>query len=125
LRILVIEDTPELLELLEIVLRAEGHRVSVAMSGWDGLALARGSSLDLILVDVEMPGMNGFEVLHQLRLDSHLAKVPIVALTACATQADRDRVLDAGFTGYISKPIRPRELARQLEMYFRYDDFTG
>jgi two-component system cell cycle response regulator len=125
LRILVIEDTPELLELLEIVLRAEGHRVSVATSGWDGLALARGSSLDLILVDVEMPGMNGFEVLRHLRNDPLLAKVPIVALTAFATAADRERVLTAGFTGYITKPIRPREFGRQLETYFRYDDSNG
>ena len=119
MRILVIEDTPELLELLEIVLRADGHEVSAAAHGMEGLVIARSVLPNLILVDVEMPGMDGFEVLRHLRLDSRLAERPVVALTACAMPGDRERVLNAGFTGYISKPIRPREFGRQLEIYFR------
>jgi two-component system, cell cycle response regulator len=118
-RILVIEDTPELLELLVIVLCAAGHQVSTATNGKDGLASARRELPDLILADVEMPGMDGFEVLRQLRSDPLLAARPVVALTACAMTGDRERVLSAGFTGYISKPIRPRDLDQQLAMYFR------
>jgi two-component system cell cycle response regulator len=116
-RVLIIEDTPELLELLAIVLRADGHQVSVAANGMDGLALARRELPDLTLVDVEMPGMDGFEVLRQMRSDPQLAERPVVALTACAMSGDRERVLAAGFTGYISKPIRPREFGRQLAKY--------
>jgi two-component system cell cycle response regulator len=116
-RILVIEDTPELAELLDIVLRANGHTIYTAADGPRGLHLAQLHVPDLILVDVQLPGIDGFEVLQRLRRDARLAECRIVALTACAARGDRERILAAGFTGYIAKPIRPQQLAEEVAQY--------
>jgi two-component system, cell cycle response regulator DivK len=119
LRIVLIEDTPELLELLSIILSSGGHKVFKACNGLEGLALARSELPDLIIADVEMPGMDGFEVLRRARGDARLAQRPIIALTACAMRGDRERLLTAGFTGYVAKPVRPRELLPLIEAYAR------
>jgi CheY-like chemotaxis protein len=116
-RILVVEDTPELLELLTIVLNSGGYIVLQATNGREALELARRELPDIILADVEMPEMDGMELLRRAREDARLLGRPIVALTACAMQGDRERLLDAGFTGYVSKPIRPHELLPQIERY--------
>lgn len=117
MRILVIEDTPELAELVDIVLRASGHKVRTAADGPQGLLLAQLQVPDLILVDVQLPGMDGFEILRQLRRDARFNECPIVALTAFAVRGDRERILDAGFTGYIAKPVRPKQLIEEVARY--------
>jgi CheY-like chemotaxis protein len=113
-RILVIEDTPELAELIDLVLSSGGHIVDTAADGPGGLALARRHLPDMLLVDVQLPGMDGFEVLRQLRQHAQLGTRPIVALTALAFGSEREQLLRAGFTGHIAKPIRPRDLMRQI-----------
>ena len=119
LRVVVIDDAPELLELIDIVLSSYGYTVFTADNGQDGLALARSELPDLIIADVEMPYMDGFEVLRRMRDDTRLAQRPLIAMTACAMTGDRERILNAGFTGYVSKPIRPRELLQQIEAFMR------
>jgi two-component system cell cycle response regulator len=113
-KILVIEDTPELLELLAIILRSAGHEAITANNGVEGLTAARSDLPDLIIADLEMPLMDGFELLRHLRADPRLAQRPVIALTACAMLGDRERVLAAGFSGYLSKPIRAKELVPQI-----------
>jgi two-component system cell cycle response regulator len=113
-RILLIEDTPELAELIDIVLSANGHTVETAANGPQGLIQACRQPPDLCLVDVQLPCIDGYEVLRRLREHPQLADRPIIAITALATSSDRDRILRAGFTGYIPKPIRVRDLSKQV-----------
>ena len=114
MKILVIEDTPELLELLAIILRASGHQAITANNGVEGLTAARSELPDLIVADLEMPLMDGFELLRHLKADPLLSSRPVIALTACAMLGDRERVLAAGFSGYLSKPIRAKDLMPQI-----------
>jgi len=116
-RILVIEDNAENLELMTYLLKAFGHTVLSARDGEEGLALARSEPPDLIVSDVQMPKMDGYQVIREVRRDPRLAQLPVVAVTAYAMRGDRDKVLAAGFDGYISKPIVPEEFASQIEGY--------
>lgn len=116
-RILVVEDAPELLELIGLVLINAGHVVLGAGTGEQGLRVARREVPDLILLDLELPGIDGIEVLRRLRADETLVRRPIVALTAAAMRGDRERLLAAGFSGYLAKPVRPARLAREVETF--------
>ncbi len=106
-RILVIEDNPINLELMSYLLRAWGHEVLQATDGIAGLAAARHDSPDLIICDIQMPGLDGYEVARQLQSDPALRDVPALAVTALAMVGDRERALQAGFDGHIAKPIEP------------------
>src|SRR5260221_12288833 len=108
-RILVIEDNAENLELMTYLLTAFHHMVFTARDGEEGLEVARRELPDLILCDLQMPILDGYGVARALRQDARLARHPLVAITAFAMRGDRDRVLAAGFNGYISKPITPEE----------------
>ncbi len=114
-RILVIEDDPASLELLFYILNAHGYSVRTATRGDDGLAAARSDPPDLVICDIQLPGLDGFEVAAQLKSDSTLRQVPLVALTALAMVGDRERVLAAGFDAYLSKPIDPSTFMSQIE----------
>ena len=124
-RVLIVEDTSELLEWIGIVLRNSGYTVFEARNGERGLALARRERPDLIVLDIEMPGMDGVEVLRHVREDAQLASRPIVALTAAAMTGDRERLLAAGFTGYISKPIRARRLVQEIGSFLAAEHLPG
>ena len=106
-RILIVEDNHANLELIRFILEAFGHSPSSAMSGQEGVEAARRDLPDLILMDLQMPGMDGFAALDELRRDAAFASIPVVALTAYALVGDRERALRAGFDGYITKPIAP------------------
>jgi two-component system cell cycle response regulator len=118
-RVLVIEDNTDNLRLVTFLLEAFGHEVEVAGSGNAGVAAAAEARPDLILLDLQMPEMDGFEVIRRLRAVPGLAGRPIVALTAYAMAGDEERVLAAGFDGYLTKPITPEtfeaEVAAQLQ----------
>jgi two-component system cell cycle response regulator DivK len=113
-RILLIEDTPELADLIEIVLSTSGHTVHIAADGREGLSLAARHLPDLFLVDIQLPNIDGFEVLRQLRRHPALRSRPVIALTAFAFSSERERLLRAGFDAFIAKPIRPIELIKQI-----------
>lgn len=104
-RILVAEDRPGSLELIRTVLESAGYQVVEATDGQEALEKALGNPVDLILLDLQMPKIDGFGVLAHLRRDSRLRAIPIVALTANAMQGDRERALAAGFSSYIPKPV--------------------
>jgi CheY-like chemotaxis protein len=106
--ILIVEDNLLNLELVTDLLTAEGYSTQEAHSGEEGLRLARLEPPSLILMDLRMPGMDGYAALRALRADPRTAHVPTVALTAQAMNGDEQAVLAAGFDGYISKPIDTR-----------------
>jgi CheY-like chemotaxis protein len=117
--ILVIEDNPTSLDLMTYLLRAFGHTPLIARDGEEGLKVARRESLDLIVCDVHLPGVDGYEVAQRLKSHPALRQVPLVAVTAMAMVGDRERVLAAGFDGYIPKPIVPETFVEQVEAFLR------
>ncbi len=116
-RILIIEDNPANVELMAFLLTAYGHTPVSAPDGARGIAAARAERPDLVACDVNLPGMNGFEVLASLKAEPRLAGVPVLAVTALAMAGDREKVLAAGFDGYISKPIEPESFVAELEAF--------
>lgn len=116
-RILIIEDNPANVELMAFLLAAYGHTPISAPDGARGVAAARAERPDLVACDVNLPGMNGFEVLAVLKAEPRLAGVPVLAVTALAMAGDREKVLAAGFDGYISKPIEPESFVAELEAF--------
>lgn len=106
-RILVIEDNPINLELMTYLLQAWQHEVQAARDGEEGLALARVRPPDLVICDIQMHGIDGYEVARRLRADPALKAVPLVAVTAYAMVGDHERALAAGFDMHVSKPIDP------------------
>ncbi len=117
--ILYIEDNPENRMLIRRVLQVEGYTVVEADTGKQGLASAETLQPDLILIDINLPEMDGYEVTRRLKQLEHLREVPIVAMTANVMRGDREKTLAAGCDGYIQKPIDvdqlPVQIARFLE----------
>jgi two-component system cell cycle response regulator len=104
-RVLVIEDNDVNLELMTYMLRAWGHEALVAADGKAGLAVARAEQPDIILCDIQMPGMDGYDVARNLKADAALAHIPLIAVTALAMVGDREKAFQAGFDAHVSKPI--------------------
>jgi CheY-like chemotaxis protein len=116
-QILIVEDKATSRELLRAVLERQGYGVIEAKDGEEALQQLRTATLDLVLLDLQIPIRNGYDVLQRIRSDDRLAHLPVVALTASAMQGDREKALAAGFTGYIAKPVGPaqlRELVTQM-----------
>ena len=107
-QILVVEDNERNLKLVRDVLQFAGYEVLSARSGEQGVALARERVPDLVLMDLQLPAMNGAEALRILRADPLTREIPVVAVTAFAMKDDRERALDAGFDSYLEKPINVR-----------------
>jgi two-component system, cell cycle response regulator DivK len=116
-RILVVEDNPKNLKLVRDVLTYAGFEVIEATSGEDGVRLAAESVPDLILMDLQLPGIDGAEALRQIRAGER--QVPVVAVTAFAMNNDRTRAFDAGFDGYVEKPISVRALPQQVSDFLK------
>lgn len=113
-RILVVEDNPVNLELVRDILEAHGHEVLEASNATDGLALLSGELPDLILMDIQLPGMDGLTATRQIKADARLQGIPVVALTAHAMKGDEERALAAGCDGYVSKPIDTRAFPQMV-----------
>ncbi|SFR92868.1 two-component system, cell cycle response regulator DivK [Microbacterium sp. cf046] len=118
-RILVVEDNPLNLKLVRDVLTVSGYEVVAAPSGEEGVSLAQTCEPDLVLMDIQLPGIDGYEALRMLRENRGLDAVPVVALTAFAMREDRERASSAGFDGYLGKPISVRDLALQVSGFLR------
>jgi two-component system cell cycle response regulator DivK len=117
--ILYIEDNPENRLLVKRVLEVEGYRVVEADGGISGLKLAETMKLDLILMDINLPEMDGYELTHRLKQIPHLSGVPVVAMTANVMKGDREKTLAAGCDGYIQKPIDVDQLPMQVSRYIQ------
>ena len=113
-RILVIEDNPTNLELMSYLLKAYGHEILTAIDGKEGVEVAHRSRPELIICDVQLPKLDGFGVAARLKSHPALRSIPLVAVTALAMVGDRDKLLTAGFDGYLSKPIQAEHLRRTI-----------
>jgi two-component system cell cycle response regulator DivK len=118
-RVLVVEDNDKNLKLARDVLEYAGFTVEVATTGEDAVKQALHSVPDLILMDLQLPGIDGHEALAQLRAHPDTRAVPVVALTASAMPMDRDKALSAGFDGFLEKPIKVREFPDQVRQHLR------
>ena len=116
-RILVVEDNPLNLKLVRDVLEFAGYHVIEARSGEEGLRAAQEDPPDLVLMDLQLPGIDGTETLRLLRQGSLGRSVPVVAVTASAMAEDRTRAALAGFDGFVEKPISVRALPAQVEAF--------
>ena len=112
--LLIVEDNPRNLKLVRDVLAHAGYRTREAASAEEALELVRAELPDLVLMDIQLPGIDGVEALRRLRADPRTSGVPVVALTAFAMKADRDRFEAAGFDGYLEKPVDIRALRRAV-----------
>ena len=123
LRVLVAEDNPVNQRLASRLLEKRGHRVTVTANGREAVQALENQAFDLVLMDVQMPEMDGFEATVVIReKEKHNgAHIPIIALTAHAMKGDRERCLGAGMDGYLTKPIRSQELDELLEKYLKDD----
>jgi CheY-like chemotaxis protein len=116
-RMLLVEDYPDNLALLTYVLEAAGHEIVPAMTGAAALEGVRTAHPDLVVLDMQLPDMDGYEVLAAIRADPATAGLAVVAVTAYAMVGDRDEALEAGFDGYLSKPIDPSTFAASVAAY--------
>lgn len=109
-KVLVVEDNPANLKLAVLLLESSGHTVVSAVDAEAGLTLARGEQPDLILMDIQLPGMDGLQATQLLKKDDTTRAIPVIALTALAMKGDEERIRAAGCDDYIAKPLRYKEL---------------
>lgn len=112
---LIIEDNDNNLELIRFILHQAGYRVRFAMTGLEGVQQALTIPPDFIVLDIQLPDINGLEVLKQIRANPVGQAVPIIAMTSYAMSGDKERLLSAGCTSYIEKPIDPMTVIAQIE----------
>ena len=116
-RILVVEDDPDNRRIVVRVLTSESYETFEAADGRSAIACARAEHPDLIIMDLAMPGMDGWEASRQLKNDPQTADIPIIALTAFAMRGDEERARDAGCDGYLSKPCRPQTIRDTVRQF--------
>ena len=122
-RILVVEDNPANMELMGYLLQAGGHDLLCAHDGQEGIDLAEREHPEIVICDINLPRLDGYSVLHRMREHPDLKNIPCIAVTALAMVGDREKLLDAGFDGYISKPIDPETFVGCIESFL--PDSTG
>lgn len=113
-KILVADDKESSRELMRTLLEHVGYEIFEAVDGLDALDVARATLPDLILLDIQMPRLDGYGAVREMRRDEKLKDLPIVALTASAMHTDREKILNAGFTAYITKPVSLATLRKEL-----------
>ena len=113
--ILIVEDNEKNMKLARDVLQSRGYATLEAVTGEEGVRLVIDKKPDLVLMDIQLPGINGMEALRQLRADPGCAKIPVVAFTASVTPTDRSQISAAGFDAFISKPINLKEFLETVK----------
>jgi two-component system phosphate regulon response regulator PhoB len=115
-KILVVDDEPDVLRMLEVVLGRHGHDVVAASSGMEGLVLAASERPDLVLLDIMMEGMDGWEVLKLLKLDERTREIPVVILSARVEARDKIRGLQEGAVDYVTKPFSVKGILESIDL---------
>lgn len=113
--VLLVEDNEDNRTIYTTILRHYGHEVHEAATGEEGILMARKHKPGVILMDVAMPGIDGWEATRRLKADPETASIPVVALTAHAMAEDRQRAVDAGCESYLAKPVEPRRVVEEVE----------
>ena len=115
--VLIVEDNEKNMKLARDILQAKGFKTVEAVTGEEGVQLAKARKPDLVLMDIQLPGMNGIEALAQLRADPATARIPVIAFTASVTPTDRSQISEAGFDGFLSKPINLKEFLETVRRH--------
>ena len=123
--ILIVEDNDKNAKLVRDVLQFKGFRTLEAATAADGIALARAERPDLILMDIQLPDMDGVTAVERLKAETGTASIPVVALTALAMTSDRERFLAAGFDGYLAKPIDIKNFPDEVRRFCEADSRGG
>ncbi len=118
-KILVVEDNENSMYLITFILKNHDNEVLEAKSGEEGVKIARNEPLDLIIMDLRLPGIDGLEATKRIRESKGCDQVPIVALTSHAMLGDKEKALKSGFTGYIEKPINPDTFMTVIEAFWK------
>jgi two-component system cell cycle response regulator DivK len=113
--VLIIEDNEKNMKLARDILQAKGYSTIEAVTGEAGVKLAKEKKPDLVLMDIQLPGINGIEAFKQLRTDAKTARIPVIALTASVTPTDRSQISAAGFDAFVSKPISVKEFVSTVK----------
>jgi len=124
-RILVIEDNEQNLYLIRFLLEKNGYEVLAAMDSAEGVLMAETVEPDMILLDIQLPTMDGYGVAQRIRSNCRLQSLPIVAVTSYAMPGDREKAMEAGCNGYIEKPIDPDTFLDTMEQFFPKDGDGG
>lgn len=119
MKVLIIEENPSSMKLVSDLLQLTGCDVLEAMDAQVGINIARAQQPLIILMDLQLPGMDGFEAIEVLKSDEKTLNIKVIAMTAFAMKGDRERILAAGFDGYISKPIRYKELLSMIQDFMK------
>ncbi len=118
-KVLIIEDNEQNMYLLTYLLESEGYTVFQAYSGVDGISIASEKIPDIVLLDIQLPEMDGYAVAKMLRKNERLYNVPIIAVTSYAMPGDKEKALESGATGYIEKPINPETFMDQMNSFIK------
>jgi two-component system, cell cycle response regulator DivK len=124
-RVLLIEDNEQNRYMATFLLEKHGYEVIHAAEGSSGIELAMREPIDLILLDIQLPGMDGYAVARELRRMAALDGIPIIAVTSYAMVGDRERILAAGCNGYIEKPINPETFVAEISRYLTFSEPGG
>jgi two-component system, cell cycle response regulator DivK len=116
-KILIIEDNEQNMYLLTYLLENHNYQVFQSKSGYEGIAIAKKNQPDVILLDIQLPGMDGYAIARELRKNEELTSIPIIAVTSYAMTGDKEKAFEAGATGYIEKPIDPDTFISQMESF--------
>jgi two-component system cell cycle response regulator DivK len=118
-KILIVDDNEDSRDLVVKVLKNRGYQIVEAVDGEDALEKAESENPDIILLDISIPKLDGYEVTRRLKSREKFKNIPIIALTAHAMKGDKEKALQAGYDGYISKPISVHELPEQIKSYLK------
>ncbi len=124
-KILVIEDDPIALRFARYTLQQEGYQVITAPNGLEGLSKAQTQNPDLIILDIMLPGVDGFELCHRLRATTGTARIPILMLTAKAQESDRQTGFQVGADDYLIKPVQPSEIVSRVNALLAINDYAS
>jgi two-component system cell cycle response regulator DivK len=118
-RILIVEDQEDNRQIMQDLLESAGYEVIIAVNGHEGVAKAQSDNPDLVLMDIQLPGLDGYEAARRIREAGAAGKMPIIAVTSYALGDDRRKALEAGCDDYVAKPVSPRDLLSKVRSYVK------
>lgn len=122
-KILIVEDNEKNMYLISFILKKKGYEIIEATTGEEGVEFAIKEKPDLVIMDIQLPGIDGLETTKRIRASGADGNTPIIAITSYAMTGDREKALEAGCTGYIEKPINPDTILSEIEKYLKNKEY--